>query len=260
LNTLVAASYAIGAQAEALRIRGASLLSQLDPAAAQDHLAKVLETSKSISEQQNALALLGDLKAADLLKPWADRLAAGNLPAALQLDVADAAAKTGTLTAALPRPANDPLAEWIECLEGGDPVRGKDTFLNNIGAQCVACHKYDDSKGGSVIGPNLKSAGLQNRRYLLEALTLPQAAIAKGYGAISLTLKDGSVVSGQLRGETAESIELRDPADHGSRKIPVSDITERGAVVSLMPPMGMMLPKREVRDLVAYLSTLRAKK
>jgi putative membrane-bound dehydrogenase-like protein len=259
LKTLEAARYAIETSEEALRIRGATLLATLDPGTAREHLAKVMAQSTSIPERQTALTLLGDLKAADLLKPWVERLAKGDLPAPLHLDVAEAAAKTGGLAADLPRPANDPLSPWIECLEGGDPVRGKDLFLNHIGAQCVACHKYDDSKGGSVIGPNLKAVGLRDRRYLLEALTLPQTSIAPGYGALTLTLKDGSVVSGQLKGESGGVIELRDPAQPASRKIPASQIAERGTVMSLMPPMGLMLPKRDVRDLVAYLTTLRAK-
>jgi len=60
-----------------------------------------------------------------------------------------------------------------------------------------------DGEGGSLIGPNLKAVGLRDRRYLLEALATPQTTIAKGYGQISLTLKDGSVIGGQLREETA---------------------------------------------------------
>jgi putative membrane-bound dehydrogenase-like protein len=259
LKTPEAARYAIATSGEALRIRGAGLLAALDPASARDHLAKVLSESASLPERQNAFVLLGDLKAGDLIKPWVERLAAGDLPAGLHLDVAEAAAKSGGFPDALPRPANDPLGPWIECLEGGDPARGKDLFLNHLGAQCVACHKADDSKGGSVIGPNLKSVGQRDRRYLLEALALPQAAIATGYGAITVTLKDGTVVSGQLRGESAGELEVRDPTQASSRKIPLNQIAERSPVVSLMPPMGLILAKREVRDLVAYLSTLQAK-
>jgi putative heme-binding domain-containing protein len=253
-----AISYAIASPAEKLRIRGAALFTASSPEAALPYLAKTVESSSSIPERQSAFALLGDLKAASALTPWAERLTAGELPSALQLDVLEAAAKAG-VTTTLPRPPSDPLAQWAECLEGGDPDRGEDIFRNNISAQCVACHKFDDSKGGSVIGPNLKSVGLKERRYLLEALALPQASIAKGYGSITLTLTDGTVTGGQLRGESAKGVELRDPAEHGSRVIPLKQIRERGPVVSLMPPMALLLPKRDVRDLVAYLSTLRAK-
>ena len=259
IKSAPAIAYSLASTAADLRIRGAALLASSDPEAARPYLAETLQRKDAtIAERQAAFALLAELKAEDVLKPWADRLTTGDLPPALWLDVAEAAAKVG-LTATFTRPAADPLSAWIECLEGGDPARGEDIFRNNIAAQCVACHKADDSKGGSLIGPNVKSVGLRDRRYLLESLTLPQAAIAKGYGSITLTLTDGSVTGGQLRGETAKGIELRDPANHGSQVIPLEKIRERGAVISLMPPMGLILPKRDVRDLVAYLSTLRAK-
>jgi len=258
LRTPEAIAYAIETKLERLRIRGATLLASTNPGAARDYLAKVLANSNSIPERQNAFLLAADLKAIDLLKPWAELLAKGDLPAALQLDVLEAAVKTG-IPVAFARPTGDPLAEWIECLEGGDSGRGEDTFRNHIAGQCLACHKMDDSKGGSLIGPNLKTAGLKDRRYLLEALATPQTTIAKGYGTISLTLKDGTVIGGQLREETAKHIELRDPADNKTQKVPLAEIAEKGPVISLMPPMGLMLPKRELRDLIAYLSTLKAK-
>jgi len=45
-----------------------------------------------------------------------------------------------------------------------------------------------------------------------------------------------------------------------STRIDAADVKERSPVVSTMPPMGLILSKRDVRDIVAYLATLKAKK
>ena len=129
--------------------------------------------------------------------------------------------------------------------------------MNHIAAQCVRCHKVEDGKG-SNIGPNLKSIGRKkDRAYILESLTDPQKVVTKGYGSISLTLKNGESVAGQFRSEENGVIEIRDP-ENKVTKVKVADVKERTAVVSTMPPMGLILKKREVRDVVEYLASLKA--
>ena len=91
---------------------------------------------------------------------------------------------------------------------------------------------------------------------MLESLVNPQAQIAEGYGTISLTLKDGSTVAGQFRSEKNGQIKIHTP--EGEKKtIKVDAIKERTPVVSTMPPVGLILTKKEVRDVMAYLSSLR---
>ena len=41
------------------------------------------------------------------------------------------------------------------------------------------------------------------------------------------------------------------------RKVLKTDITDRSDPISAMPPLGLLLEPREVRDLVEYLSALR---
>ena len=41
------------------------------------------------------------------------------------------------------------------------------------------------------------------------------------------------------------------------RRIPKSEIAERTDPVSAMPPLGLVLTPREVRDLIEFLSALR---
>ena len=87
----------------------------------------------------------------------------------------------------------------------------------------------------------------------------PQKVIAAGYGNITLTLHDGSLVSGQFRKEKNGVVDIRD-ADNKVTRIKVADIKERTPVISTMPPMGLILQKREVRDLVEFLTTLKVSK
>ncbi|MEJ6646996.1 MAG: hypothetical protein QNL24_06705, partial [Akkermansiaceae bacterium] len=113
---------------------------------------------------------------------------------------------------------------------------------------------------GSDIGPNLKSIGLQRTRtHLLQSLTEPQAVITDGYGSISLTLKNGTSIVGQFRKEKNGTVEVADPEGKVT-KVKIADIKERSPVVSTMPPVGLILNNREVRDLIEYLSSLKAKK
>jgi len=151
--------------------------------------------------------------------------------------------------------ASDPLAPYRVTLEGGDPERGADLFVNHAAAQCIRCHRIDDGKG-SLVGPTMKSIGEEKSlEYLLESLVDPQAVIAEGYGTIALTLADGGFVAGQYRGEKDGALLVRDPEGKTVR-VPEGSVAQRSPVVSTMPPMGEILSRSELRDLIAYLRTL----
>ena len=55
-----------------------------------------------------------------------------------------------------------------------------------------------------------------------------------------------------------KELTLKNP-DDSIQKVPASDIASRQPPMSAMPPMGAFLSKREIRDLVAYLSQLKGK-
>jgi hypothetical protein len=63
-------------------------------------------------------------------------------------------------------------------------------------------------------------------------------------------------VAGLFLREKNGVIEIRDPEGKTS-KVKSSDVRERSPVISIMPPMGQILKKREIRDLIEYLSTLK---
>jgi putative heme-binding domain-containing protein len=93
-----------------------------------------------------------------------------------------------------------------------------------------------------------------SREQLLEAMVAPDARLAPGYGGVTLTLEDGSSVRGLVEAETDSSITLRGGPDHVQTLLK-SNVTDR-VQSSPMPPMGTILTRGELRDLVAYLATL----
>ena len=93
------------------------------------------------------------------------------------------------------------------------------------------------------------------REQLLEALVDPSARVAPGYGPVQLTLKNGKKLFGTLKEET-ETYVVVDAG--GDQRVAKSDIAARVNGPSAMPPMGALLTRREIRDVVEYLSTLRA--
>jgi quinoprotein glucose dehydrogenase len=214
--------------------------------------------SADTTTRQLVFSLLGTSKDSALLGQWLERLAQGKVPAAVQLDILDAAAAHESLKPQLDaylaaHTTND------ELLEGGSVTNGRDIVTNNIGANCIACHTIE-AKEGSLVGPNLKSiGGLRDRRYLLDSLLNPAAAVAPGYGLVAVTLKDGKNLSGTLDKEDPKQVRLR-LADASLQTIPRAQIATMTPPMSIMPPMLGILSKAQIRDVVAYLSGLKPKK
>src|SRR5205814_4865129 len=112
-----------------IRTEGRRILATLQPDAILGDLKTALDTGTPI-DRQGAFALLGDLTlpgTATLLETWLDKLLAKQVPAEVQLDLLEAAAKhsTGALRTKLAhyeaaRSSSDPLAKWAETLYGGD--------------------------------------------------------------------------------------------------------------------------------------------
>src|SRR5262249_53923045 len=119
----VIAKSALTADAPLVRAEARRTLALAHPAEAMAMLSAVLENG-SISEQQSAFAVLGDLKtdAADaVLARWLDRLNSGKVPLEIRLDLLDAVGKRRNdelsrrlATFEKSRPATDPLANFRE--------------------------------------------------------------------------------------------------------------------------------------------------
>ena len=136
--------------------------------------------------------------------------------------------------------------------------QGRALFYNHGAAQCTRCHKGQRGRKGGVAGPDLWNVGtLHERAYLLEAIVNPAAHIAPGYGTVSLTLKDKTIVAGNLDKEDKRQVTITDLVTAKKTTYPRAKISEMSLPISTMPPMAGILKKAEVRDLVAYLASLR---
>ena len=232
-----------------------------------DRLVSVAQTvlkTRSVPEQQHAIALLaraGQPAADAVLKTLGDALVSGKAAAVLKLDVLEALRARSSANPVFAKQvaayANRPEAvAQTELLEGGSVALGREIVVNHLAANCMACHAIEAS-GGSEVGPNLRTIGSQrDAAYLLESLIQPSAAIATGYGIVNVTLKDRSEITGTLARETPEAVTVR-LFDGTNKTVPRQDIVQQTPPVSIMPPMTGILQPREVRDVVAYLSSLK---
>ena len=136
----------------------------------------------------------------------------------------------------------------------GDARAGQVVYSGKGG--CSGCHSIG-GEGGSL-GPDLTSVGRsRGLGYLLESLVNPAADVAVPYRAVQLTTKSGQSIGGIRLNEDDVSIQLRDSNDT-LRSFYKADLTGiRRDQPSLMPAYEKSLNKKELEDLVAYLSSLR---
>jgi putative heme-binding domain-containing protein len=139
----------------------------------------------------------------------------------------------------------------------GEIDRGAKLFVDEQRLGCSKCHSIDGT--ASKAGPDLFAAGDKfGRRDLVDAVLMPSATIAPGYGAVSVETKSGLEYQGTLKQVTDDEIALMG-ADGKLVKIAKTDIKEqRGSSVSFMPE-GLQngLTLQEFTDLIEYLATLR---
>lgn len=138
--------------------------------------------------------------------------------------------------------------------EGGDPKRGEAIYKTHVSAQCVRCHAAGGK--GKQAGPELNGIGKKGSQYLLESLVNPSKVIAEGFEGVTIIKVDGTLVTGTIVAEDDEQIVV---GQSDGKQVVVSkvEIDERSAAgQSAMPKMSEVLSPLEIRDVVAYLSTL----
>ncbi|MGB3851890.1 MAG: HEAT repeat domain-containing protein [Tunicatimonas sp.] len=230
-------------------------------------LSEVIDT-RTTEEQQAALLTLGTLPpehAEPVLANLIQRLEDGKLPVGIQLELADAVDSTQSdaLKARLAQVranASDLtgdalLASYEDCLEGGDPERGRAIAFRNSTAQCMKCHAYDDYGGNA--GPRLNGVGSRlSRKQILESLILPSARLAPGYGTVILAMNDGRKISGVLQAEDEQQLTVQ-VGNQDPVTLRKDEIATRTNAPSSMPSMTNYLTKKQIRDLVSMLATLK---
>jgi quinoprotein glucose dehydrogenase len=217
-------------------------------------------------ERQAAWAALGNLRSAEAeaaMDAALDQLLAGSFPADTQLDLIQAAQRQGSLKLQeklqqyeARRPADDPLAPWSECLEGGDAARGRQLFFERSQLSCVRCHKVGTT--GGDVGPDLtRIAADKPRAYLLEAIVAPSRTIARNYETTVVLDAQGQQHTGIVRHEDDRVLTLI-TAEGKLVTIPQAQIEARKSGTSAMPAdLTKYLTKSELRDLVEFLASLR---
>ena len=237
-----------------------------NPAAAVPLLERILTSEKDTRLVQAALSALGDIPgiAADtaLVSPL-ELLKVDMWTAELTLELVEAAAKRppGPAADALKRftdsrSKNDPLGSFRPMLAGGDAVEGKRLFNEHAGAQCLRCHALRGA--GGIVGPDLAGVGKRfTREQLLESMVFPNKTIATGFENATIVLKGGANHSGLVKSESATELVLDSPED-GKLTLKKSDIEKRIRGLSAMPEgVDKLMTRRELRDLVEYLSSLK---
>ena len=139
-----------------------------------------------------------------------------------------------------------------EPLLGRNYSNGQKMFSAGL---CVACHRFGDEGGG--IGPDLTNlAKRSDYKSILESTIHPSMVVSEQFEQHELTMKDGSIVMGQVVAEENGEYSLvqsgLDPLN--LKKVKVSDVkSKKGSKISMMPG-GLInsMNAEELKDLVAY--------
>ena len=94
------------------------------------------------------------------------------------------------------------------------------------------------------------------RQKLLEALINPSARLSPGYGVVTVELKNGKTLSGVLQDETNKSLTIK-ISEKQNEVVAKDQVVKRTNAASSMPEMRYILSKKEIRDVVSFLSTLK---
>ena len=241
-----------------------TILATMNPAEAVAEAESVLQ-GDSTDEQQQVIEMLCQMSSAKADKVLLGALRMQLTPDAnspITLDLLEAAKRRGEkalVDAAREienrRDPEDPLGYYRECLAGGNAERGEKVFFKNQKVNCVRCHMVNE-RGGNV-GPNLSKVGRDKKaEYLLESIVLPSAKISPGYSTVQFLMATGRVQSGVVKKEETSYFVIQN-ADGDLVTIHKAEVDEMQAGLSGMPAdLVKQLSKREVRDLVAYLSSL----
>jgi putative heme-binding domain-containing protein len=261
-----AITIALADTGKAVRVVGLELLK--NSSLSKDLMVKLLVNvikTRSIDEKQAALNTLGTLPLTNIEKPLTELLkqySTGTLTKEIQYELGDAIEASGSNTLKkqfqqfTSTSSPDSLkASFASTMYGGNPAIGKNLFLNSSSAQCVKCHAIDDY-GGNV-GPRLN--GVANRltiNQLLEALIEPSARIAPGFGNVTLELKNHKKLNGILQIEKPLEYQIK-IGNKSDTLVKKTDVLNKIMSPSSMPPMHLLLSKKDIRNVIAYLSTLK---
>lgn len=269
LNTLAApelpqaVKIALEGQNLSLRRAGVRLMGQAHVPDASSLLERLASNEPDIRLAQAAYAALGEQSGQEvdsILVHHLEKLLQGDIRKELQLDLLDAAQKhpAKEVQQLLQQYAklHHNQGQYSELLSGGDPAAGRHLLTSRMDVECLRCHQV--GVAGGIVGPSLNGVGNRlTKTQLLESILLPNQQIAIGYENATFVLKDGRNASGLVKSETPGEVVVESPED-GVLTIKKSEVVRRVASLSAMPEgLGERLTRKELRDVVEYLSNLK---
>ena len=264
-NLSDAIAYAMRDLSEAVRVAGLGLIAQTSlPNDQKVPLLMDILKKRTLAEQQTALLTLGSLEGSKDFKEWSTILEdfkVGKLPEGTWIELEESVLATGSASLKTQyeslldqKAGGEAWKKYVGALAPGNVEKGRNIFFQNQTAQCIRCHAYDDMGGNA--GPALDNIGKTlSMEELLIALVEPSKRLSPGYGSVTLTLAAGTKVTGLLLEDNKDSMRVKVGTE--VKEFAKKDIASSALGASSMPPMGTLLSKREIRDLVSYLSTLK---
>jgi putative heme-binding domain-containing protein len=141
--------------------------------------------------------------------------------------------------------------DWQDAARKGNPERGRKLFSAE-GIGCAKCHAID-STSAAVGGPSLSgAAGRFTVPYLVESVLAPSRTVSPVFRATSFVMRDGTVLTGLVLGETSQKIDLL-LSDATRRALAVSQVEQRKIQNTSPMPAGLVKTPDELRDLLAFL-------
>ncbi len=119
---------------------------------------------------------------------------------------------------------------------------------------CAGCHAINNQ--GGIIGPDLTEVGRRRSLgFLEESLIKPEADLPLKYRSVRVLTTSGESVTGIRLNEDDISIQIREMSGNLRAFLKDSVKEIRRDKPSLMPAYGYTLSKKEIEDVVAYLSS-----
>jgi putative membrane-bound dehydrogenase-like protein len=132
----------------------------------------------------------------------------------------------------------------------GHPSHGGELFAQ----RCASCHKLDTA--GHDVGPNLATLRDKPVDYWLKNILDPNAIVEPATAGSLIELKNGRMLAGVVKAETATSMNIAAPGG-GMETVLRADVKSRTPTsVSLMPDgLEAGLTPQDLADLIAFLRT-----
>ncbi len=142
-----------------------------------------------------------------------------------------------------------------EVRQSGNAARGREIF-RRAELACLACHRVGTE--GGLIGPALDTLGTaQPVDFIIGAILEPKKEIKEGYEAYEIETRTGDLLTGyRIRSDRVEVV-LRESTAAEATTLGRAQVKSERSLGTLMPPgLADPLTRDELRDLVAYLSSL----